>query len=142
MAILRVSFGVIILALSLASEVQLLVVARRGFRLLGERRASGWHSPESIKRHLRGLWAFVVTTTVMILVIVGGIRLFALPLTPFYYHVHLPLIKAFVGLLIGASVINGKRFPWGHIILTPLVILAFTIASITGDMLVVSLFFR
>ena len=132
--------GIVILLLSLVSDVFFLIATIRGFRLLEEWHKNGRYFPGSLELHKRALIIAIATMLTMIVIILAAIRVFSLPLTPFYFSVHRRLIRLLTVFLAGALFFNGKRFRRAHLLFAPSVWLLYTAAAITGDMLVIPLF--
>ncbi len=140
MALAERAVGVAILLLSVVSDVFFLIATIRGIRLLKERRENGRHSPGSLDLHKRALIIAISAMIAMIAIILAAIPIFSLPLTPFYFRVHRPLVRLLTVFLVGALVLNGKRTHRGHLLFAPFVWVFYTAAAITGDILVIPLF--
>ncbi len=132
--------GILIVLFSLVSDGLFLVATVYGIRLARERRRGGRHSSGTLGFHRRAVFAAVAVMAVMIVMILTAIPVFSIPLTPFYFRVHRPLVRALTVFLIGALMLNGKRAPRAHLLFAPFVWALYTAAAITGDILVIPLF--
>ncbi len=131
------NIAITIWALSIIMVYALMMTMRSGARL-----GSGYlRNPALVALHRRWRWTVVATVCAIILVVDPAFRVLHLPLTRFFWRVHLPFIIAFIVALGGTWRLNGLRSQW-HSVLGKATLIFGALTALSGDWLAYTLLWR
>jgi hypothetical protein len=135
----RVVAAFFILAISITSWWLYVETVIEGVRLVRQRRNVLWHDPRTVRAHVAKAILAVLAMFVTVLIVLLAVAYFHLPLTWFYYHVHRWLVDGFLVFLPATFLFNGKWFPRIHRYMGPSTAVLYTLLTISGCYLALSL---